>query len=217
MPLCLGVRGRGIAELLCVASRVACSVVKTNNLYLSVILSYLWVAWEPWGWRSREESGKSKCRERSALFFSRKSLFENKPTPPPYTYLIRIRQGGHTASGNEHTTRQNRTEVKPDGARKIRCGEGAGVALCGCGPTGWPRRKIPADRMLISGPLIIAAEGPQTSGNASLAIGKVSRPVARRKVFHFLFQRPLCQRPVRQGRRQTPSVVRAIETGEANL
>jgi hypothetical protein len=28
---------------------------------------------------------------------------------------------------------ENRTEVKPDGAREIRWGEGAGVALCGCG------------------------------------------------------------------------------------
>jgi hypothetical protein len=38
-----------------------------------------------------------------------------------------------TTSGSEHTTRQYRTEVKPDGAREIRWGEGAGVALCGCG------------------------------------------------------------------------------------
>ena len=38
-----------------------------------------------------------------------------------------------TTSGSEHTNRQNRTEVKPDGAREIRWGEGAGVALCGCG------------------------------------------------------------------------------------
>jgi len=38
-----------------------------------------------------------------------------------------------TTSGSEHTTRQNKTEVKPDEARKIRWGEGAGVALCGCG------------------------------------------------------------------------------------
>jgi hypothetical protein len=38
-----------------------------------------------------------------------------------------------TTSGSEHTTRQNRTEVKPDGAREISWGEGAGVALCGCG------------------------------------------------------------------------------------
>ena len=32
VPLCLGVRGPGIAELCSVASRVACSVVKPNNL-----------------------------------------------------------------------------------------------------------------------------------------------------------------------------------------
>ena len=41
-----------------------------------------------------------------------------------------------TASGNEHTTRQNRTEVKPDRRRstKDQVGRGgAGVALCGCG------------------------------------------------------------------------------------
>ena len=44
-----------------------------------------------------------------------------------------------TASGNEHATRQNRTEVKTDGhgARKrsheVLGREGAGVALCGCG------------------------------------------------------------------------------------
>jgi hypothetical protein len=34
-----------------------------------------------------------------------------------------------TTSGSEHTTRQNRTEVKPDGAREIRWGEGAGIFL----------------------------------------------------------------------------------------
>ena len=51
---------------------------------------------------------------------------ENKPTPP-YTYgLGKV----DTASGNEHTTRQSRTEVKPDGARKIRWGERGG----GSGP-----------------------------------------------------------------------------------
>ena len=38
-----------------------------------------------------------------------------------------------TASGSEHTTRQNITEVKPDLPRKTRWGEGAGVARCGCG------------------------------------------------------------------------------------
>ena len=52
-----------------------------------------------------------------------------EPTPP-YTYGLGM---VGTASGSENTTRQNRTEVKPDGARKIRWGEGAGVALCGCG------------------------------------------------------------------------------------
>ena len=49
-----------------------------------------------------------------------------------------------------------------------------------------------------------------------LAIGKVPRPVARCKVFHLLFQRPLCQRPVWQSPRQTPRVVRAIAIGEPN-
>ena len=47
-------------------------------------------------------------------FFLLQSLFENKPTPP-YTYgLGKV----DTTSGSEHTTRQNRTEVKPDGARE---------------------------------------------------------------------------------------------------
>jgi hypothetical protein len=57
-----------------------------------------------------------------------------------FTYGIANRQGGHrqcavAATVSENTTRQNRTEVKPDRrtARKIRWGEGAGVALCGCG------------------------------------------------------------------------------------
>jgi hypothetical protein len=47
---------------------------------------------------------------------------------PPYTYGLGM---VGTTSGSENTTRQNRTEVKPDGARKIRWGEGAGVALRG--------------------------------------------------------------------------------------
>ena len=52
-------------------------------------------------------------------------FIQNKPTPP-YTYgLGKV----DTAGGSEHTTRQNRTEVKPDGARETRWGEGAGVAL----------------------------------------------------------------------------------------
>ena len=56
-------------------------------------------------------------------------FIQNKPTPP-YTYgLGKV----GTTSGSEHTTRQNRTEAKPDGARETRWGEGAGVALCGCG------------------------------------------------------------------------------------
>ena len=57
------------------------------------------------------------------LFFALE--FENKPTPP---YTNGLGKVGNT-SGSEHTTRQNRTEVKPDGAREIRWGEGAGVAL----------------------------------------------------------------------------------------
>jgi hypothetical protein len=53
---------------------------------------------------------------------------------PYYTYALRTRLKVGTATGSEHTTRQNRTEVKPDGARETRWGEGAGVlALCGCG------------------------------------------------------------------------------------
>jgi hypothetical protein len=33
----------------------------------------------------------------------------------------------------KHRSQNSPTEVKPDGARKTRWGEGAGVALCGCG------------------------------------------------------------------------------------
>jgi hypothetical protein len=47
-----------------------------------------------------------------SFFFALESLFENKPSPP-YTYgLGKV----GTTSGSGHTTRQNRTEVKPDGA-----------------------------------------------------------------------------------------------------
>jgi hypothetical protein len=37
VPLCLGVRGPGIAELRSVASRESCSVVTPNNLILSIL------------------------------------------------------------------------------------------------------------------------------------------------------------------------------------
>jgi hypothetical protein len=60
------------------------------------------------------------------IFFPLASLFENKPTPP-YTYLIRIRQGGHRQwQTNEHTTRQNRTEVKPERGTEDQVWRGGG-------------------------------------------------------------------------------------------
>jgi hypothetical protein len=66
----------------------------------------------------------------ASFFFALEFIREQTNTTPPYTYgLGKV----DTTSGSEHTTRQNRTEVKPDGAREIRWGEGAGVALCGCG------------------------------------------------------------------------------------
>jgi hypothetical protein len=40
MPLCLGVRGPGIAELCSVAGRESCSVVKPNNLNPRVQYSF---------------------------------------------------------------------------------------------------------------------------------------------------------------------------------
>ena len=54
------------------------------------------------------------------VFFSLEFIREQTNTSPPYTYgLGKV----GTTSGSEHTTRQNRTEVKPDGAHERSVGE----------------------------------------------------------------------------------------------
>ena len=60
-----------------------------------------------------------KCVSVSCIFFALEFIREQTNTTL-YTYgLGKV----VTTSGSEHTTRRNRTEVKPDGAREIRWGD----------------------------------------------------------------------------------------------